>query len=333
MDKIFDNKNILVTGGTGSIGEEIVKRLLKENVGKIITLGREENKNFFLERRLHDKRVKCITGDIRDTTSIRSIFIENDIDIVYHAAAMKHVSICEKFPLESVKTNVFGTYNLIELAKEYNVKKLITVSTDKAVNPVNVMGSTKLLAEKITLNAGYSCVRFGNVANSKGSVIPALIDDLINGNSLIVTDPNVTRFIMRISEAADLVIDATKYSEGGEIFVLKMKAFKLSDMVEVIEKIGKEIFEIKEKDIKIKYLGLIAGEKIHEDLINSIEQKNVYDLGNMYAIFPLGITPSNKVYKKIELNDYNSSEAELISKIEVENIVREYVDMLDFRYP
>lgn len=327
--KIIENKNILVTGGTGSIGQEIVKILLTQKVNKIITFGREENKNFFLKRRLCDNRIKCITGDIRDIQSLKKIFIEEDIDIVYHAAAMKHVNICEEYPLESVKTNVFGTYNLIELAKEYNVKKLITVSTDKAVNPVNVMGSTKFLAEKITLNAGYSCVRFGNVANSKGSVIPALIDDLINGNSLIVTDPNVTRFIMRINEAANLVIDATKYSEGGEIFVLKMKAFKLSDMVEVIEKIGKEIFEINEKDIKIKYLGLIAGEKMHEDLINSIEQKNVYDLENMYAIFPLGITPSNKEYKKIDLNNYNSSEAELISKIEIENIVKEYVDTIN----
>ncbi len=332
MDKIFDNKTILVTGGTGSIGEEIVKRLLKENVAKIITLGREENKNFFLERRLRDKRVKCITGDIRDTTCLKSIFIENNIDIIYHTAAMKHVSICEKFPLESVKTNVIGTYNLVEIAKENKVKKFITVSTDKAVNPVNVLGSTKFLAEKITTNAGFSCVRFGNVANSKGSVIPALISDILDGNPLKVTDPNVTRFIMRISEAADLVIDATKYSEGGEIFVLKMKAFKLSDIVEVIGKISTEIFEINEKDVKINYVGLITGEKIHEDLINSIEEKNVYDLGNMYAIFPLGVSPSNKAYKKIELNNYNSSHAELILKIELEDIVKEYVDTLDLGY-
>jgi len=331
MDKIFQNKNILVTGGTGSIGEEIVKRLLKEDVNKVITLGREENKNFFLERRLLDKRVQCITGDIRDTTCLKNIFIEDDIDIVYHAAAMKHVSICEKFPLESVKTNILGTYNLVEVAKENEVKKFITVSTDKAVNPINVLGSTKFLAEKITTNAGFSCVRFGNVANSKGSVVPALIGDLLNSNPLNVTDPSVTRFIMRISEAADLVIDATKYSEGGEIFVLKMKAFKLSDMVDVIRDIGTKIFKINEKEIKINYVGLISGEKIHEELINSIEQKNVYDLGNMYVIFPLGISPSNKGCKKIELNNYSSSEAELVSKLELENIVKEYIEKLNYR--
>lgn len=331
MDKIFENKNILVTGGSGSIGEEIVKRLLKEDINKLITFGRGENNNFFLKKKLLDKRIECVTGDIRDEASLKKIFAENDFDIIYHAAAMKHVSICERYPLESVKTNILGTNNLVEISKEHNIEKLITISTDKSVNPVNVMGTTKFLAEKITTNAGYSCVRFGNVANSKGSVVPALIHDLLNGNPLSVTDPNVTRFIMRIRDAADLVIEATKYSEGGEIFVLKMKSFKLSDMVEAIKNVAVKRLSVAEKDIRVNYIGRIAGEKLHEDLINSIEQNNTYELNNMYVVYPItnGGHLSSK-YKKANLNNYNSLDAAFMSIKELEDIVEEYIDKMGY---
>ena len=235
---------------------------------------------------------------------------------------MKHVVICEKNPIEAVKTNVIGTQNIVDLARKHNIQRLINISTDKAVNPINVMGATKLITERIVLNANYTSVRFGNVAGSRGSVIPVLIEEMIRKNQLTITNPNVTRFIMRIPDAVKLVLKATKYAEGGEIFILKMKAFKLMDLVDVLINHVAPKFGINGK-IKLNVRGLVPGEKLHEDLISRLEIPYLHDLGELYVIKPGGpaITPSTKHLI------LSSDHAELISKDELLKIVDEYINL------
>lgn len=243
MKNEFKGKTILVTGGTGSVGSEIVRQLLEYDINKVIIFSRDEIKHFLMEQEIDDDRVEFIMGDIRDYNSIEFVFERYKIDIVFHAAAMKHLVVCENEPIECANTNVRGTNNLMRLCIKFRVPKAVTISTDKAASPTSVMGASKLIAERITLNADsltdnkqrFCCVRFGNVANSRGSVIPIMIARVMKGKDIWVSNPNVTRFVMRISSAVDLVLQATKITEGGELFVLKMKAFKLGDLVELMK--------------------------------------------------------------------------------------------------
>ncbi len=322
-------KNVLITGGTGSIGSEIVKQILDYDVNKVIIFSRDEIKHFLIKKRILDDRLETVVGDIRDYRSIRRIFEEFDIDLIYHAAAMKHVVICEDFPIESARTNIFGTQNLVDLGMKYGVPKMITISTDKSTYPVNVMGATKFIAERITLNANYSCVRFGNVANSRGSIIPVLVDNLLNKKPIGITDPNVTRFMIGIPDAVKLVIKATKYAKGGEIFILKMKAFKLGDLLDVIiERIAPKL-GLSEKAIEVNVTGLVSGEKLHEDLINSTESNRVCELDDMYMILRNNEDVSKyQNIKKIDLHEYTSKDVELISKDEIEEIVIKYLNKI-----
>ena len=325
MKDELKGKNVLVTGGTGSIGYEIVRQILSYDVNKIIIFSRDEIKHFLIKRRILDSRLETVVGNVRDYRSVQRIFEENDIDLVYHAAAMKHVVICEDFPIESARTNIFGTQNVVDLAKNHGIPKLITISTDKSSYPVNVMGATKFIAERITLNANYSCVRFGNVANSRGSVIPVFIDNLLNKKPISITDPNVTRFIIGIQDAVKLVIKATEYAKRGDIFILKMKAFRLGDLLDVIlDRIAPKL-GIKE-DIKVNETGLISGEKLHEDLINNIESNRMYELDDMYLILRNNedILKYQNI-KKIDLHEYTSKDVELITKDEIEEIVMKYL--------
>ncbi|HJH25988.1 MAG TPA: hypothetical protein C5S37_04260, partial [Methanophagales archaeon] len=271
-------------------------------------------------------RLETVVGDVRDYRSIQRVFEENDIDLVYHAAAMKHVVICEDFPIESAKTNIFGTQNVVDLAIKYEVPKLITISTDKSAYPVNVMGASKFIAERITLNASYSCVRFGNVANSRGSVIPVFIDNLLNRKPISITDSNVTRFIIGIPDAVKLVIKATEYARGGEIFILKMKAFRLGDLLDVIlDRIAPKL-DISKENIEVNITGLVSGEKLHEDLINNTESNQIYELDDMYVILRNNEDGSKyQNIKKIDLYEYTSKDVESISKDEIEEIVMKYL--------
>ena len=278
MEEELKGKTVLVTGGTGSIGSEIVKQILGYGIDKVIIFSRDEIKHFLIKKRILDERLETFVGDVRDYRSVQRVFEDFDIDLIYHAAAMKHVVLCEDFPIESAKTNIFGTQNIVDLAVKYGVPKLLTISTDKSAYPVNVMGATKFIAEKITLNANYSCVRFGNVANSRGSIIPVFIDNLLNKKPISITDPNVTRFIIGIPDAVKLVIKATRYAKGGDIFILKMKAFKLGDLLDVIlDRIAPRL-DISKEDIKVNVTGLVLGEKLHEDLINKTEFNRIYEL-------------------------------------------------------
>jgi len=324
-------KDILITGGTGSIGSEIVRQILNYEVNKVIIFSKDELRHLSIKKRIPDDRLEAFVGDVRDYNSIRRIFEQENIDIVYHAAAMKHVIVCEKFPIESVKTNIIGTQNLVDLARAYEVPKMITISTDKSACPVNVMGSTKFIAERITLNSNYSCVRFGNVANSRGSVIPIFIQSLINKTPIEITDPDVTRFIISISDAANLVLKATKYSNGGEIFILKMKAFKLGDLLDVVIDRIAPILNIREGDVIVNRTSLALGEKLHEDLVNFTELGRLYELDDMYLIlenidFNANNTSFYEKLTKSEITKYTSNEVELLSKDELEIIIRDYLN-------
>ncbi len=319
------NKTVLVTGGTGSIGNELVKQILDQGVLRIVIFSRDETKHFIVKKRLADERLETVVGDIRDYGSIKRIFEQFDVDMIYHASAMKHVTMCEHFPLEGVKTNIIGTQNLMDLANRYNIPKLITISTDKSTNPVNVMGATKFIAERITMNAGFSCVRFGNVANSRGSVIPTFVDNLLNRKPLHISDLNVTRFIMMIPDAVDLVLKASEYAQGGEIFILKMNAFRLEDLLDVILNRIAPKLGISE-DIPVNMMGLVRGEKVHEELISSVESFSTYELNGMYMVLQEDMGISNYVSaKKVFIDDYSSKNAEMLSKSDIETIIMDYL--------
>jgi len=335
MSNVLTGKVVLVTGGTGSIGSEIVRQTLYQGASKVVVFSRDEIKHFMMRREISDDRLQTVVGDVRDLRSIEQVFDRFDIDILYHAAAMKHVVMCEDFPLESVQTNILGTQNIVDLAIKHLVSKVITISTDKAAYPVNVMGASKFIAERITLNANkmsrgkqsLSCVRFGNVASSRGSVIPVYVEDLLNYNPLQVTDPEVTRFIMEIPDAVRLVIAATEYAQGGEIFILKMKAFKLGDLVDVmIERVAPRL-NVSKNDIRVNMGGLVAGEKLHEALINDTESSRLYELKDMYVLLPdTESTIKYPAVMKASLSRYASSDVELISKDEIEQIAVKYVE-------
>lgn len=335
MVKTFiSDKVVLVFGGTGSLGSEIVRRCLEGEAKKIIAFSRDEMKHFMLRKRIPDPRLETVIGDIRDIKSIERIFNNTNVDIIYHAAAMKHVAMCEVAPLQAVETNILGTQNIVDVAREHSVSKIVNISTDKAAYPVNVLGATKFLAERLMLNAArqcardqvFSCVRFGNVAASRGSVIPVWIDNLMHHKPLQVTDCGVTRFIIEIPQAIGLVMRATEYAWGGEIFILKMKAFRLADMLEVMMNRIAPRFNIRPSDIRIEATGLVEGEKLHEDLVNSIEAAHLYELNDMFVILKDGVDLAKYPgIKKAGLKSYTSDAAPLISKDELEQIIRDYI--------
>lgn len=278
MNRGLEGKIILVIGGTGSIGTELVKQSLALGARKVIVFSRDETKHFMLRKRFRDERLSTVVGDVRNIRSVEKAFDTKalthnypaPVDILYHAAAMKHVIMCEETPFESVMTNVIGTQNVIDTAVKQDVLKAITISTDKAFLPTTAMGATKLLAERITLNAGYSCVRFGNVANSRGSVIPVYVEDLLNDNPLYVSNPDVTRFIMRISDAVRLIIESTDKLQK-EIYVLPMPAFRLGDLVDVMtDRIAPKL-KVK---ARIENGVPFPNEKQHESLSDSISSEH-----------------------------------------------------------
>ena len=329
LSNFFSGKEILITGGTGSIGSLVVKELLKFDVGKVYIFSRDEIKQFAMRKLINDKRLRFAIGDVRDHRSLERVFKENNFDLVYHTAAMKHVVICEENPVEAVMTNVIGTQNVVDIARRYGVSKLINISTDKAVKPYNVMGATKLIAERIVLNANYTSIRLGNIANSRGSVIPVLIEELVKKKQVTITDPNVSRFVLRMTDAAKLILKATRLARGGEIFVPKMKAFKLSDLIEVLITYVAPKFGICSEEVEVNTVGLMRGEKLHESIIDELEVPYLHDLGDFYVIDPRS-SAINVHGRSLALS---SNTAELISKDELKEIIDEYVSSLLSYFP
>lgn len=299
LKKHFANKKILITGGTGSIGSEIVRQLLKFKPKQIRIYSRDEYKHFFLQKELCELNrsidIKFLIGDIRDKERLSKAF--RSVDIVFHAAALKHVPFCEYNPFEAIKTNVYGTQNVIDLAIEHNVEKVIAISTDKAVYPNGIMGITKLLMERMITSSyhyigpaktKFAVVRFGNVLNSRGSVIPTWIEQINKGNDVTVTDKNMKRYFISIPEAVELVFLATSKTQGGEIFVLKMKEYNVYDLAkETIKKYSKG------KKINIKLIGPREREKMSEELFTKEEEDLMIKRERYYII-----SPNKKLYER-----------------------------------
>lgn len=328
--KFFRGKVVLVTGGTGSIGSEIVREILKYPVKQIRILSRDEFKQFTLHQEFQNLplgKVTFLIGDIRDRSRVAMAM--EGVDYVYSAAAMKHVSLCETNPFEAVKTNVLGIQNLVEEARDANVKKFTHISTDKAAQPVNVMGATKLLSEKIVISAEnykgghktiFSAVRFGNVFGSRGSVVPIFTEQIKKGGPVTLTDENMTRFMMRIPEAAGLVLKASLLSKGGELFILKMPVLKIHDLAKVMINVLAPNYGYNTKNVKIKITGKKSGEKLYELLMIDEEVNDIYENKKMFCL------AKHKLggFSRAKTQYCRSDETELLTCDELIKIVKDH---------
>lgn len=338
MDSLSGEK-VLVTGGSGSIGSHLVEQILSSEPDVVRVFDNDEQALFDLQNEFEDNRLRFLLGDVRDVDRL-GMAIE-DIDVVFHAAALKHVGISEYNPFEAVRTNVQGTQNLIQVALEENVDSFVAISTDKASNPVSVMGATKLLSERLVVAANaykgnrdtqFGAVRFGNVLGSNGSVVPIFFEQLRNGGPVTVTDPTMTRFSMPIAEAANLVIRAHERMTSGEIFVFKMPAFEVGTLAEtVVEEYAPEMgYDPSEIDIEI--IGPRPGERVNEKLISRDESHHARELDDMFAILPQidipGYEESNYTDEAEIDGEYTSADADLLTRAELKSLIDETVDAL-----
>ncbi len=317
----FAGKTVLVTGGAGSIGRELVKKILSTGVRSVRVLDNNETGLHDVALDFGDPRIRLLLGDI--TNEKRMMRAMQNVDLVFHTAALKHVPICEYNPFEAAEVNVRGTQNCIDAAIANNVKKMIFISTDKAVSPFNVMGATKLVAERLTIAANtyststkFSCVRFGNVLNSRGSVIPIFKKQILSGGPVTVTDPAMTRFIMTISQAVDLIVDCAIETEGDDIFVLKMPSITIKDLALATIHYCHEACNTP-LDIPLEIIGVRPGEKIAEELISGDELGKLEDHGKYFVI------KRNKSERPGFLNfSYGSDKEARLSQGEIEKILR-----------
>ena len=316
----FIKKNVfLITGGTGSFGETMVKKLLKKGAPEIRVLSRDEKKQEELRNKLKNSKVKFFIGDVRDNESIASAFI--DVDYVFHAAALKQVPSCEFYPLEALKTNSIGTENVINQSILNNIKKTVLLSTDKAVYPINAMGMTKAIAEKILIAKSMqiknkktilSATRYGNVMGSRGSVIPLFIDQIKSNKPITITDPNMTRFLMSLNDSIDLVIKTFENSNQGEIYIMNSPSVTMKNLTNALI----EIFNSKSK---VRIIGTRHGEKLYETLISREEITRSSRRGKYYIIKPDNRSLNyeqyfNKGKKMISMTtDINSHNSKLLS--------------------
>ena len=313
---MFDDKILMITGGTGSFGNTVLKRFLDTNVKEVRVFSRDEKKQEDMRIALANDKVKFFIGDVRDYDSLANAMV--GVDYIFHAAALKQVPSCEFYPMEAVKTNVIGTENVLKAAVAAGVKRVVVLSTDKAVYPINAMGISKAMAEKLMVaksrlmpkNGPVICAtRYGNVMASRGSVIPLFIDQLKGGESITVTDPNMTRFLMSLEDSVDLVLHAFENAQQGDIFVQKAPASTVADLAQAL----KELFG---RANAVKVIGTRHGEKLYESLISREEMAKAEDMGRYYRI-PADNRDLN--YKKYfvegethisELDDYTSHNTE-----------------------
>ena len=324
---MFENKTILITGGTGSLGQALTKRLLEYNVKAVRIFSRNESKQIEMESNIKDDRIRFLLGDVRDLQ--RLIRATADVDIVFHAAALKHVPKIEYNPFEAIKTNVVGSQNMIDACLANDVEKVICVGTDKAVSPLNTYGATKLLMEKLFVAANnylnpekhrtvFLAVRYGNVLGSSGSVIPKFIEQIKTNKPVTITDPKMTRFSITMNEAIDFIFNATKVGKGSEVFIPKLYAYNIADVKNALTELLSDTGE--------KIIGIRTGEKLHETLINedeirySWEFKNMYMIANpLYSLFiDKNIKESYQGIKKIE--DIQKYSSNVVEKIPTENL-------------
>ena len=321
---LFTNKTLLITGGTGSFGNAVLNRFLNTDIGEIRIFSRDEKKQDDMRHEFQAKmpevadKISFYIGDVRDLASVKNAM--HGVDYIFHAAALKQVPSCEFFPIEAVKTNVLGTENVLTAAIEAGVKNVVCLSTDKAAYPVNAMGTSKAMMEKVivakartTNTTKICCTRYGNVMCSRGSVIPLWIDQIRNGNPITLTEPTMTRFIMSLDEAVDLVLFAFEHGESGDILVQKAPACTIQTQAEAVC----ELFGGRKEDIKV--IGIRHGEKMYETLLTNEECAHAIDMGNFYRVpcdkrglnydkyFNKGDTERNT------LTEFNSNNTELLT--------------------
>ncbi|MBP1573095.1 MAG: polysaccharide biosynthesis protein [Oscillospiraceae bacterium] len=321
---LFTNKTLLITGGTGSFGNAVLNRFLETDIGEIRIFSRDEKKQDDMRHEFQAKmpevadKISFYIGDVRDLASVKNAM--HGVDYIFHAAALKQVPSCEFFPIEAVKTNVIGTENVLTAAIEAGVKNVVCLSTDKAAYPVNAMGTSKAMMEKVivaksrtTTTTKICCTRYGNVMCSRGSVIPLWIDQIRNGNPITLTEPTMTRFIMSLDEAVDLVLFAFEHGEPGDILVQKAPACTIQTQAEAVC----ELFGGNKDDIKI--IGIRHGEKMYETLLTNEECAHAIDMGNFYRV-PCDKRGLNydKYFNKgdterVKLSEFNSHNTKLLN--------------------
>ncbi len=282
---MFDNKTLLITGGTGSFGNAVLRRFLDSGIDEIRIFSRDEKKQADMRKKYNNPKLKFYIGDVRDIDSVRTAM--RGVDYVFHAAALKQVPSCEFYPLEAVKTNVLGTENVLEAAVTLNVKRVICLSTDKAVYPINAMGISKAMMEKVAVAKSREsdttsiCVtRYGNVMASRGSVIPLFVDQIRSGHALTITDPEMTRFMMTLDDAVDLVLYAFERGKSGDIFVQKAPAATITVLAEALM----NLMDVSDHEISI--IGTRHGEKLFEALLSREEMVAAQDLGDYFRVPP-----------------------------------------------
>ena len=325
---MFKGKKILITGGTGSLGQALTKFLLKTDVDAIRIFSRNEHQQVMMEENFKDDRLRFFIGDIRDLPRLTRAM--EDIHIVFHTAALKHVPVVEYNPFEGIRTNVIGSQNVIDASLEANVEIAVGIGTDKSVAPLNTYGATKLLMEKIFVTANnyvnpekhrtkFIALRYGNVLGSSGSVVPKFIRQIRNKEKITITDPNMTRFSITMNEALDFIIKSTLTGKGSEIFIPKLKAYSINDLKDVIfEMLG---------DTGVDKIPIRPGEKMHETLIDADEMRHTYETDSIYVVLNPQLDgntikhhyPSFKRINKTE--SYSSDLAEKLSKEQLKQII------------
>ncbi len=324
---MFNAKKILITGGTGSLGTALIKKLLKTDIETIRVFSRDEWKQVKMQSQISDKRLRFLIGDVRDKERL-SRALEN-IDIVIHAAALKQMPVAEYNPFEAVKTNIIGTQNLIEACLDNNVKTVLAIGTDKAVAPVNTYGATKFLMERLFISANFYkgnhdvkflCVRYGNVLGSRGSIVPVFTNQIKNNEKISITDPNMTRFNITMNEALDLIFRALENGKGGEVFVPKLKAYRVGDMKDAI-------IEALNASTETEQISIRPGEKIHESLISFDELRNTFETDHDYVIIDkqLQINLEHNLKKADLEKQYSSDSVEIISKNELVELLKKEI--------
>jgi len=332
MSSLLKGKNILVTGGSGSIGKEIVRKSLSDGASFVRVFSNDENGLYETELELSGKNIEYVIGDIRNPDTVNSIV--KDIDIVFHTSALKHVDRCELNPYEAVTVNTIGAYNICKSSMRESVSKVINISTDKAVNPIGVLGATKLLSEKLISAESFhnksktifSSVRFGNVLQTRGSIIPRIENQIKQGGPITLTDKKMKRFFMTKNQSVELILKAAEYAKGGETFVLKMPLILLDDLFDVMKEVIAPTYNLNPSKIKTKIIGIRPGEKITEYLLTDFELENVLETNDFFIIPSMFNSSTPKKYRNAKkpknIKNYFES-LKPINKLEIKKMLLE----------
>jgi UDP-N-acetylglucosamine 4,6-dehydratase/UDP-glucose 4-epimerase len=334
-------QKILITGGTGSLGQALTRKLLQMDVETIRILSRNESKQVEMEERFNDDRLRFLIGDIRDKERLEKSF--EDIDVVIHTAALKHVPIIEYNPFEAIKTNVIGSQNVIDAAITQDVKKILCIGTDKSVSPLNTYGATKLLMEKLFItannfinkskhNTNFSAVRLGNFFGSSGSVIPKFIEQIKNNREITVTHNEMTRFSVTMEQTLDFILDCAQNGKPSEVYIPKMKAYTVSSIVKAFQNLF--------PNVKVQTIGPRSGEKFHEVLISEDESRYAWDIGNKYMISNPDSTNDSEIKKSYDgkiknvedKTEYSSENVEKISVDEIQKQIQQFRQEMDIEH-